>query len=59
MDTDQTLRELEQAKRHLEQALWALEQAKLNVRFWGIIATANLVVIIGAVVLPAALALWR
>jgi len=56
---DQARRDLEQARRHLEQALWALEQAKLNVRFWGIIAMANLIVVIGAVVLPAALALWR
>jgi hypothetical protein len=36
-----------------------LERAKWNARYWGVIAMVNLVVIIGAVVLPAALAAWR
>jgi hypothetical protein len=36
-----------------------LERAKWNARYWGVIATVNLVVLIGAVILPAALAAWR
>jgi hypothetical protein len=48
-----------QMLRDLEQARWDLEQAKKNMRFWAVIATVNLVVIIGAVVLPVVLTLWK
>ena len=34
-----------------------LERAKWNARYWGIIATVNFVVLLGAVILPAALAI--
>lgn len=36
-----------------------LERAKWNTRYWGVIATVNIVVLIGAVILPAVLAAWR
>jgi|688.fasta_scaffold35677_11 hypothetical protein len=48
-----------QVLRDLEQARWDLEQTKKNMRFWAVIATVNLVVIIGAVVLPVVLTLWK
>jgi hypothetical protein len=39
--------------------LHELERAKWETRYWRVIAIAHHVVLIGAVVLPAALAAWR
>jgi hypothetical protein len=40
-------------------ALRELERAKWNARYWAVIASVNIFVIVAALVTPAILALWR